>query len=153
MGGDSENSLYVAALLALGVASAFWFGLRGLIARASGWDSLASWFRVLELPAGERFRFASGSMGKGVTPVRYNRCLVVVVSDAGLGISILSVFGRSPSLFIPWDKVESAKSSRVMFTNATVIRVRGQWPAITLYGSPAVAAAAAYGRSLSKRTP
>jgi hypothetical protein len=151
--GGFDISLPVAALLALGVAATFWFGLRGLFARISGWESLASWFRVVELPAGERFRFASGAMGKGLMPVRYNSCLVVTVSDAGLGLSFVAVFGKSPALFIPWEKVESAKSTRVMLTNATVIRVRGQWPTITLYGSPAVSAAAAYGRSLSKRRP
>jgi hypothetical protein len=142
---------YVPGLLGLVVAAFLWFGVRGLVGRVGGWNSLANSYGVGELPSGERFRFASGLMGDELAPVRYKNILEVVVNSSGFGLSIQSVLGKAPSIFIPWIRVESAAQSRAMFVDIAVIRVRGQWPVISLYGRAGVSALQAYRGSLSNR--
>jgi hypothetical protein len=147
----SELPPFALVLLAIGGMAVFWFSSRELFAWASGWESLSSWFHVDQLPHGENFRFASGAMGRPSLSVKYRKSLGVTVTPAGLGLSMLSLFGRTPSLFIPWTKVESLVHSKVFFTKAAVVHVRGQWPVIWVYGPPGEALALAYEESLSKR--
>jgi hypothetical protein len=112
-----------------------WFALTGLLAHVGGWASLARRYRATRPPDGERFRFASGSMGSRILPVRYGGCLFVTVSDEGLHLSILFPFRfQSPPLFIPWSEMESVTEKRYIVSTYTAIRLRGQWPAISLRG-------------------
>ena len=134
-------------LLGLGVAAFLWFGVRGRAGGGRGWDRLADAYRVADLPAGERFRSATASLGDGLVRVRYRHILNVVVSPSGFGVSIQSVFGSAPAIFIPWTHVESMAPSRVMFEDTTRVAVRGAYPPISLYGQAGAAVLRAYGHS------
>jgi len=141
------------ALLGVAVAGCLWFGLRSLIAGASGWRGLTESFHVDDLPQGERFRFASGSIGHGPMPVRYNKVLDVVVSPSGFGIAMVSVLGRAPAIFIPWAEVQSVATPRTMFVDTAVIRLCGQRPTISLHGAAGASVVHACAQSLPKRVP
>jgi len=112
-----------------------WFVITGLLAHFGGWASLATQFRSTEHASGERFRFVSGSMGRRVFPVSYGGCLFIVISPRGLALSILFPFRfQSPPLFIPWSQVESVEEKRVLFVPFKKIRLRRQWPIISVRG-------------------
>ena len=112
-----------------------WFVVTGLLARAGGWASMARTFRATQPPSGQRFRFASGSMGRGAVPVNYGACLFVSVNDVGIHLSLLYPFRfQSPALFIPWSQMESVTEKQHIFSTYTAIRVRGQWPTISVRG-------------------
>jgi len=137
-----------AALAAAGVAWRL-FATPGRV--IGGWKSLAGSYRVDELPPGERFRSVSALIGNERAPVRYNHLLNVVVNPSGFGLSIRSVFGRAPSIFIPWTHVESAAKSQGKLADTVMFRVRSQWSTIALYGRAGVSALQAYGQSSSRR--
>jgi hypothetical protein len=112
-----------------------WLVITGVLSRLGGWASLATQFRSSQPADGERFRFVSGSMGKRAFPVSYGGCLFVVVSQRGFALSILFPFRfQSPPLFIPWAQVESVEEKRLLFVSYVVVRLREQWPLISLRG-------------------
>jgi hypothetical protein len=115
--------------------AATWFAITGLLAHLGGWARLARRYRATRPPAGERFRFASGSMGWRFLPVSYGGCLFVTVGDEGIHLSILFLFRfLRPPLFIPWSAMESVSEKRFIVSTYTAIRVRGEWPTIALRG-------------------
>jgi hypothetical protein len=116
-----------------------------------GWKSLARSYHVDELPSGERFRSVSALIGNERAPVRYRNLLSAVVNPTGLGLSIRSVFGQAPAIFIPWTHVESAARSEGLLANTVLFRVRSQWPTIALYGQAGLSALHAYDQSAFKR--
>ena len=148
----SDLSPPLLASLGLAVASCIWLGLRRLVTGAGGWRSLAGSFHVENLPDGERFRFASGSIGSRLISVHYKNVLNVVVRPSGFGISLVSVWGRPPALFIPWTEVESVAKSRSFFVDTAEIRVRGQRSPIFLYGDAGASVVHAYS-SLPRPAP
>jgi hypothetical protein len=112
-----------------------WLLVTGVLSRVSGWASLASQFRGSQPIRGENFRFVSGSMGKKGLPVSYRNCLLVHVGERGFGLALLFLFRfQSPPLFIPWSQVESVAEKKVLFASYVVVRLRNQWPAISLRG-------------------
>jgi hypothetical protein len=116
----------------------------------SGWASLASEFRGNAPGDATTFRFVSGWLGLSAFPVSYSNILVVSVSPGGLGLRLPLMFRAfSPELFIPWRHVDSVAERRLfwLFKHA-VVRFRGKWPALGVYGSAgrAVLAAAAASR-------
>jgi len=114
---------------------AIWLTVSALISRLSGWSRLAEQFRSDAPASGEHFRFVSGSMGRALFPASYKSCLSVAVSPAGFHLSIQFPFRfLSPPLFIPWTEVESVQEGRWLFVRKTAIRLRNQWPVISLYG-------------------
>ena len=122
-----------------------WFGITGLLAQLSGWASLAHGLRATLPASGERFRFASGSMGAKLVPVNYGGCLFVTVGEAGIRLSLLLPFRfRSPALFIAWSQMESVTERRLIFSTCTAIRVRDRWPTITVRGRAGQFIRAAY---------
>jgi hypothetical protein len=58
----------------------FLIGVTSLLAYVSGWTALAQRFRSDGAIEGERFRFASGSMGRRWKQVTYGNCLFVTVN-------------------------------------------------------------------------
>ena len=112
-----------------------WLAVSTILSRVSGWSRLAEQFRS-ELPAsGDSFRFVSGTMGSKLFPANFNSCLSVSLSPAGLRLSIQFPFRlMNPPLFIPWTAVESVEQSRRFLRLGTALRLRDQWPVITLYG-------------------
>ncbi len=122
-----------------------WLAVAALLSRMGGWSGLAKVFGAPGPVEGERFRFASGSMGKDFAPVNYNNCLFVTVNGEGLRLSVLFLMRfRSPPLFIPWSSVESVNESKVFLSTVHEITIRGHWPKITLRGAAGQAAHAAY---------
>jgi hypothetical protein len=115
-----------------------WVVITGLLAHVGGWASLARDFRSDEPPSGERFRFASGSVGNRFMPVNYGGCLFVSINELGFHLSLLLPFRfQSPPLFIPWRAVESVKEEQILFSKYAVVRIRGHWPQISLRGRAA----------------
>jgi len=129
-----------------------WLGLSALISRTAGWSVLASHFRAAAAVSGEKFRFVSGSLGARRLPVRYGGCLFVVVNQGGFGLSIFLPFRfRSPPLFFPWAQVESVKEERRFFVSYIAVRLRDQWPILSLRGKAGQRIKEGYERRLSNR--
>jgi len=102
----------------------------------SGWSVLASQYRANDDIEEEKYRFVSGSMGKGLLPVKFGNCLFITVGNAGIYISILALFRfRCPPLFIPWSQIETIKEERLLgiFPSVTIL-VKGSCPQISLRG-------------------
>jgi hypothetical protein len=97
-----------------------------LLSYVAGWPKLALRFRSSQPVEGERFRFASGSMGTSTWfPVNYRSCLFLTVNDNGFLISVLFIFRLfSPPLFIPWAEVEAVTEKRLWFFHHAVISIR-----------------------------
>jgi hypothetical protein len=128
-----------------------WIAVCGLLARLSGWTVLAQRFRAYGPMEGQRFRFASGSLGREVLPVSYGHCLFVAVSSQGLGIALFLPFRvLSPPLVIPWAEVESMTERRILFFEVVVLAVRDSWVRLSLRGAAGRAAKEAF-RAAQKR--
>jgi len=118
--------------------AAMWVGVTGLLAHLSGWATLAARFPSDDPVDGQRFRFASGSLGWRWVPVHYGNGLFVTVSPTGLRLSLFLPFRfLSPPLFVPWTAVESLMRKRIVFVTFTTLVLKGAWPRITLRGSSA----------------
>jgi hypothetical protein len=129
-----------------------WLVITGGLARLGGWSSLATQFRASRPASGEWFRFVSGSMGKSAFPVSYGGCLFVCVSEAGIALSILFLFRLlSPPLFIPWSQVASVEKKRLLFVRYVVIRLRNQWPVISIRGPAGQRIEEVFARVLPRR--
>src|ERR687883_215872 len=112
-----------------------WVGVTGFLAVLGGWSGLATHLRAEQPVEGERFRFVSGSLGARFLPVSYGRCLFVAVNESGFGLSILFLFRvLGPPLFIPWREVELVEQKRFLFFQYTVVRLRNQWPTLSIRG-------------------
>jgi len=120
--------------------AAMWLGLTGLLARLGGWTTLAGRFQSNEPVDGERFRFASGSLGSRWCPVSYGGCLFVTVAPTGVRLSLFLPFRfLSPPFFVPWTAVESVTQKKGLFMRSTTLTLQGTWPRLTLRGAPAQA--------------
>ena len=109
--------------------------MSALLALRSGWHRLATQFRLEAPLQGERFRFASGSIGAGVLPVSYSNCLFSTVNESGFSLSILFPFRLlSPPLFIPWRAVKSVEPRQRLWATVTMVQLGGEWPPIGLRG-------------------
>ncbi len=113
-----------------------WLAVSAVLALAGGWFSLSREFRSDEAIDGERFRFASGSLGLWPFPVTgYGNCLFLTVNDTGFRLSILFVFRfLAPPLFIPWSAVKSMESGRLLFLRYTRVRLLRGWPTVAIRG-------------------
>ena len=132
---------------------AMWFGISALLSLMADWPSLAARFQSTQTRDGERFRFASGSIGASMwLPVNYRGCLFFTVADTGLLLSVFFPFRfLSPPLFIPWAQVESISEQRVWFLQTAVIRIRGSSTKIMVRGRAGLAIIKAYERFSSQR--
>jgi hypothetical protein len=119
------------AMVAMGIAVLM------LLSFMSGWRSLARQFRSSVPPSGDRFRFATGSLGSRFFPVSYSNCLTLTVGGGGIHLAVLSPFRPfHPPLFIPSAMIESVVEKRSLFGH-TRIRIRDHWPSLTIYGRAA----------------
>jgi len=127
------SRIWIAALLPL----VLWLVVSRISAGMSGWRTLARRFAATAPIRGERLRFGSGAMGRLPLPIRYSRCLSIVVGPAGLGLSLMLLFrfGAKP-LFIPWPEIESVEEVRYLFVRVLALRVRGEWPTLFFRGRP-----------------
>jgi hypothetical protein len=144
---------YVPAVVGLVAIAGLWFVVRPLVGNFSGWGDMFERYRVDQLPVGERFRSASATLYGGPVRVRYRHVLTVVIAPSGFGVSMMSVFGQAPALFIPWADVQSVAPTREFFMNVAIVRVRDQRPSISLSGPAGAALLQAYRRMRSERSP
>ena len=133
--------------------AAMWLGVGVALSYASGWRALAEWFRSTRPIEGERFRFASGSMGaSNWFPVRYRGCLFITVGAEGFLLSLFFPFRLgSPPLFIPWTRVESVTEQPAWFVDRAVIRIRGLPTKIMIVGRAGQRISQAYAHFAASR--
>jgi hypothetical protein len=137
--------------LAIPLVAVAWLLVTGLIAHVSGWARLARRFPFDPAQEGERFRFASGSMGSSGLRANYGNCLMLTVGDSGVGFSVLFLYRfHSPPFFLPWEAIESVTKIRRWFVIFYVITIREERAQIKLRGRAAVAVHNAYVESSSK---
>jgi hypothetical protein len=116
--------------------AALWLGITGLLAHWSGWATLAERFRSDAPVEGDRFRFASGSMGRRWIPVSYGNCLFVTVTPSGLRLSLFLPFRfLSPPLWVAWADLEAVIQKRFLLVSVTTLVLKETWPRITLRGA------------------
>lgn len=122
-----------------------WLLASAFFARVAGWRSLGRQFAAVSVPAGQSFRFVSGSFGSVHWPIKYRNCLHVVVGEAGLYARPMFPFGfQSPALLLPWAAVESVSEKQSFSTKTVTFRFRGHWAAVALLGPVGQLARAAY---------
>jgi hypothetical protein len=126
----------------------FWFSIGALVSHLAGWTKLAERFRAANGLDGERFRFASASMGTlSWFPVGYRGCLFFTVGRTGFRMSVFFPFRFfTPALFIPWAQVETVTEEPSWLAHRVVVRIRGYSSKISVLGNAGKSIANAYGR-------
>ena len=111
--------VFVIAAWLAGSAMFYWF---------SGWRILTKRFRAGNIKNdGQCFQFTSGSilMSKR-PPINFKNCLYFRITDRGFLLSFnfpFNFFVFSPSIFIPWEQVESITKHRSLYFYDTVVRI------------------------------
>lgn len=98
-----------------------WCLLIALISLVGGWHALAksyrkeeTTFRIADSSDGERFRWASLSMGPPLFPTNYGNCVTVFVGERGIGVRVMPLFRvLHPPLLIPWNAIEKCELDRI----------------------------------------
>jgi hypothetical protein len=123
-----------------------WVFVTAMLGLMSGWARLSRAFSRKAQVEGERFRFASGSMGWANVPVRYTNCLFITVNAEGFRLSILFPFRlMSPPLFIPWSSVVAAEEKGAFIFTYYQLRLRDHRQVISVSGSAGRAIKQAHG--------
>jgi hypothetical protein len=127
-------------LLFIPTFALMWLGVTGLLAHLSGWRSLARRFAAPLPIEGECFRFASAGLGPWTFfPVNYSGILFFTINNAGISLSLFLPFRfLSPSLFIPWEEVESVQEKAGLFGRSVVVSIKGSGIKLTVRGRVAV---------------
>ncbi|NRF67339.1 hypothetical protein HLB44_10120 [Aquincola sp. S2] len=114
---------------------ALWIGGAVIMARIAGWPSLAKLYPASKMPAGSSFGFCTGSLGSANFPIRYRRCLRIVLNEQGLYASLMFPFKiGSPAIFIPWEQVSLCQEKQLMRTRTVTLQFRDHWSSLTLIG-------------------
>ena len=120
-----------------------------VMARIAGWPSLAVTLRARVVPTGESLRFVTGSLGSTAFPIRYRKCVRLVLNEQGFYLSLMFPFKfASPAVFVPWIQVQSCAVEQVLSSRIVTIQFKGQWAALTLRGIAGQLAHQAYQRHL-----
>jgi hypothetical protein len=127
--------VFVAAWLAVGVVLS-WMG---------GWRSLAVRYPDPGVVEGQRFRFVSGYVGRGMRSARYRSVIDVVVGERGIRVSILLPFRflHAP-FFLPWREIESVEREQRLLETRVTVRLRHHWSGLMLTGPAGQAIVAAW---------
>ena len=95
-----------------------------LLSRIGGWHRLARQFTARQPPEGRKF----GGQSARLNAVRYNNCLTIYVSHAGLYLHMMVIFRAGhPDLLIPWEEIHDPVVERILwaeFVNVEVGRPR-----------------------------
>jgi hypothetical protein len=91
-----------------------WVIVGKVISIASGWKALAEKYPVRTPFSGERHKFQSARMRRGMN---FNNCLTIGANHMGLYLSVFVLFriGHEP-IFIPWSEI-SASVEKGRFAN------------------------------------
>ena len=97
-----------------------WLTIFYIAARLGGWHALGLRFRATDEPPGERFAWASVSMGAS----NYGGCTTIVVSAQGLYLKLFAPFRFfHPPLLIPWSEIHVQKIHQGWFVSYALIEV------------------------------
>jgi hypothetical protein len=121
-----------------------------MLAKASGWSTLATRFASPVPAGGNEFTFASGALSQGAFfPVTYQACLTVCVAPGGFSLALQAPFQfRSPALFIPWDQVESVQGKQSLGFFSAYVEIKEYDGCLKISGAAGRALAEAFsGRS------
>ena len=80
----------------------FWVGVTAVIARLAGWARLADRFRADRIPHDGK-RFSGQFMTVGWWD--YNGCVIFLVAETGLFVSVWPILFGHPPLLIPWNQI------------------------------------------------
>lgn len=128
--------VFVAAWIAVGV----------VLSWMSGWRSLAVRYPDPGAVEGQRFRFVSGYVGRGMRSVRYRSAIDLVVGERGIRVSVLLPFRfMHPPFFVPWQEIERVERERRLLETRVTVRLRHHWPELMLTGRAGEAIAATWG--------
>ncbi len=98
---------------------AFWCAVCLTLSIASGWRTLAQFYRASRPFTGQRLHLRTASFGS----VGYNGCITLGANAEGLFVSVLLPFRLGhPPLFIRWSEIENVGQSRQLFVS--VVRLR-----------------------------
>jgi hypothetical protein len=124
--------LFLAAIAFLLFFIALWCGVCLLLAKIGGWSALATKFRAVEEPAGEKFRFCSAKIGIAA----YRSAITAIKSDTGLYLSMLALLRLGHSaIVIPWSEMKNPRVKRVF--GASWVDVTVSTPSIISVRLPA----------------
>ena len=102
--------------------SVAWLGTCALLSLMGGWHRLAAKYRSTSEIDGEKYRFASMSLGTGFFPVRYRNVLFVTVGRTGITLSVNFLFRvLHPPLLIPWSAVETVRPETSWLATHTAV--------------------------------
>jgi hypothetical protein len=111
--GFTELQLLIAGGIGL------WILILTIIARASGWATLATVYRLQESFDGQRWHLQTAQMRWATN---YGNCLTVGASPRGLYLAVLFLFRPGhPPLLVPWADIAVHMRQRTWFT---VVEVR-----------------------------
>jgi hypothetical protein len=103
-----------------------WAFTCAMLSIVGGWHRLAVRFPASSAIDGEKYRFASMSLGSGFFPVSYRSSLFVTVGHSGLALSVLFLLRvMHPPLFIPWSAIETVRSERSWLLSGKAVYLRG----------------------------
>jgi hypothetical protein len=114
-----------------------WVAFAHALSRAAGWWHLARAYRWTDDggAAGTPFRFATGSLGHALWPVRYLRCLRGQVGPEGLGLALMAPYRLgTPALWLPWSAIEAVRVEQTIRDRSVTFALPGAWPQLTLRG-------------------
>jgi hypothetical protein len=117
-----------------------WLAITTGLSIFSGWRILCSRFPDERVQGGEKFRFASLSMGTSFFPVNYSNCVAIEAGTNGFRISLWLLFRLfHPPMFIPWSQVSSIESkSWLFFFRFSRVQLRNSSVKIDVMGRPGV---------------
>ena len=115
------------------------------MARIAGWPALARLYPAAAPPAGRNFGFCTGALGRRTFPIRYRRCLRIILNDQGLYASLMFPFKiGAPAIFVPWSEVRRYEVQRVMRATIVTLDFKGHPNALALVGPAGEAARDAF---------
>lgn len=87
------------------------------MSRIAGWHRLSALYPAPVRTHGQQFRFSTCTLGPESFPIRYRRCVRIIVTDYGLGVCLMCPFRfHSPAFFVPWADMTGCKEQQVMST-------------------------------------
>ena len=116
-----------------------------VMSRIAGWPALARLYPAAAPPAGRNMGFCTGALGRRTFPIRYRRCLRIVLNEQGLYASLMFPFKiGAPAIFVPWSQVRRYEVRRVMRAPIITLEFKGHENVLALVGPAGEAARDAF---------
>jgi hypothetical protein len=119
----------------LGAFLVFWFGGAAVMSRIAGWHRLSALYPAPVRVHGQAFSFSTCALGPASFPIRYRRCVRVLVTEQGLGLCLMFPFRfHSPAVLVPWACITGCTEKQVMSTRKFIFSFAGSDRQLTLLG-------------------